>query len=78
MTKIYKTPEILTWVFFISEGVDDNADLMRVMNLCIFICGNDTLGVDEILISSAYLGCIHDIPPHLITREKIQEMIDFK
>lgn len=76
--KKLKTPEVLCWVFFVSQGVSDNTDLMRCHILCNEICfkGEDAT-VKEIKESSAYKCCICNIPKHLISDAKIQEMINF-
>ena len=74
-----KDPNILTWVFFGSQGITDNTDLMRCNILCMEICRQDkNATLKSIKDSSAYKGCIYDIPDKLITDEKIQEIIDWK
>ncbi len=74
-----KTPEILTWVFFASQGITDNTDLMRCHILAMEICrlGNDAT-IKKIKETSGYRSCICDIPDHLICDLRIQEMIDWK
>jgi len=74
-----KIPEILTWVFFGSQGITDNTDLMRCMILCQEICrfGNEAT-VEKIKNTTGYKSCIYNIPYNLISHCKIQEMIDFK
>lgn len=74
-----KTPEVLTWVFFGSQGITDNIDLMRAMILCQTICllgENATL--ESVKSSSAYAGAIYDLPNVLLSDEKIVEMINWK
>lgn len=76
--KNLKNPEVLCWVFFLSQGIQDNIDLMRCHVLCNEICSKGEFAtVKEIKESSAYKCCIYDIPNHLISDEKIQEMINF-
>jgi hypothetical protein len=73
-----KSPEILTWVFFGSQGVTDNTDLMRCMILTQEICRlGDNVSVEKIKNTSAYCSCLCNIPDHLISDIKLQEMIDF-
>jgi len=74
-----KSPEVLTWVFFGSQGIIDNTDLMRCLILCqnIIAQGNKAT-VESIKNTGAYVGCIYDIPNKLLTDEIIQKMIDFK
>lgn len=77
-----KTAEILTWVFFVSQGVTDNTDVVRAFNLCSEICircvDNKKPTLGEIKETSGYRGTLYDLPDKLITDEKIQEMIDWK
>ena len=69
---------ILTWVFFVSQGIADHTDLMRVSILCMeIIHQGDSATPESIMKSSAYLGCIHNIPATLLSEDQIQEMIDF-
>ena len=73
-----KTPEILTWVFFGSQGITDNIDLMRAMILCTEICRQGTnASVENIKESGSFKGAYYDLPKRLLTDEKIQEMIDW-
>jgi hypothetical protein len=73
-----KTPEILTWVFFGSEGITDSVDLMRAMILCCEICRQgDSATVETIKETSGFKGAYYDLPKRLLTDEKIQEMIEW-
>jgi len=77
--KNLKNPEVLCWVFFASQGISDNTDLIRCLILCSEICAKgDSVNLKNIKESSAYKCCLYDIPNHLISDSKIQEMIDFK
>ena len=73
-----KLPSILTWVFFGSEGITDNTDLMRCNMLCLCICTNDLPSVTEVLHSTGYKSCLYDIPDHMLTKEYISKIIDFR
>lgn len=74
-----KNAGILTWVFFGSQGIKDNTDLMRCMILCDVIClQGEKATIESIKQTGAYKGCLYDIPNYLITDEKIQEMINWK
>lgn len=79
--KKLKTYETLTWVFFMSQGVNDTTDLMRCQMLCMQLCelceSNNTVTVDMVKNTAGYKSCIHDIPDVLMNDVKIQEMIDF-
>ena len=70
--------EVLTWVFFGSHGVTDETDLIRANILCMVISGMDEPTVEKIKETSAYMSAQYDLPNHLLTDEKLQEMIDFK
>lgn len=73
-----KSVEVLLWVFFVSQGLKDDCDLMRAQLLLLEIERQGELAtVESIKKSSGYLSCIHDIPYSLIDDVKIQEMIDF-
>ena len=73
-----KTSEILTWVFFASQGISDSCDLMRCQMLCMQLCElGDKATVEMVKDTAGYKSCIYDIPDHLISDEKIQEMINF-
>ena len=73
-----KTPEILTWVFFGSQGITDNIDLMRAMILCTEIYRQGTnASVENIKETGSFIGDYYDLPKRLLTDEKIQEMIDW-
>lgn len=78
-SKNLKNPDVLTWVFFASQGITDNTDLMRCMLLCQDICRlDDKATVENIKDMTGYRSCLYDIPSDLISDEKIQEMITFK
>lgn len=73
-----KDGNVLTWVFFVSQGVTDNCDLMRAQMLCFQLCElGENATVDKVKQTAGYRSCLYDIPDHLISDEKIQEMIDF-
>ena len=73
-----KTPEILTWVFFGSQGITDNIDLMRAMILCTEICRQGAnASIENIKETGSYKGCYYNLPKRLLTDEKIQEMINW-
>jgi hypothetical protein len=76
-----KTPEILCWVFFRSQGVKDHVDLLRALILCEVIClqcEDSKPTIEAIKETGAFKGAIYDLPKNLLTDEKLQEMIDFK
>jgi hypothetical protein len=78
-SKAKKDYNVLTWVFFASQGVTDISDLMRVQMLCIHLCDlGEKATVEMVKNTSGYKSCIYDIPDRLLSDEKIQEMIDFK
>lgn len=69
----------LNWVFFASKGITDNSDLMRTSMLCMAVeTQGENATIESIKNSDGFKSCIHDIPDHLISDEKIQELIDFK
>lgn len=69
---------ILTFEFFRSQGITDDIDIMRCQTLCIQIKAFEELATVEMVKNSmVFKCCMYDIPAHLITDEKIQEMIDF-
>lgn len=73
-----KNSNTLTWVFFASQGITDNCDLMRAQMLCMQLCElGDNATVEMVKNTAGYKSCIYDIPDILICDEKIQEMIDF-
>lgn len=79
MTDNKKDAWTLTWVFFASHGIKDNADLIRCNILCMEICRQgESATVESIKETGAYKGCGNDIPDWLLTDEKIQEMINWK
>jgi len=69
---------ILLWVFFVSQGIQDQANLMRCQMLCMEIANMKDATVEKVKQTSGYKSCIYDIPDVLISDEKIQEMIDFE
>ena len=80
MTKIEinKDVSILTWVFFGSNGITDNVDLTRCNMLCMEIVNYPEKTIEEIKKTSGYLSCIHDIPSHLISDEKLLEIKNWR
>lgn len=72
-----KSPEVLTWVFFGSQGITDT-DLMRCMMLCQDICGLENPNVEKIKNMGGYLSCVHDIPHYLISDGNLQKIIDWE
>ena len=77
--KNLKSPEMLAWVFFGSQGVKDNTDLMRALILCQTIClQGEKATVKSVKETSAFVGAAYDLADDLLTDEKIQEMIDWK
>ena len=77
MGKPVKDYNVLTWVFFVSQGITDNTDLMRCQMLCIEVTKQGAT-VESVKNSIGYKSCIYDIPDRFLTDEKIQEMIDFE
>ena len=70
---------MLAWVFFGSQGVKDNTDLMRALILCQTIClQGEKATVKSVKETSAFVGAAYDLADDLLTDEKIQEMIDWK
>jgi hypothetical protein len=77
--KNLKTPEMLAWVFFGSQGVKDGADIMRSLILCQTIClQGEKATVKSVKETAAFVGAAYDIADSLLTDAKIQEMIDWK
>lgn len=77
MSNNLKDPNVLTWVFFVSNGITDKTDLMRCNMLCIQLCKLENPTVEDVKETAGYKSCLYDIPDFLISDEKIQEMIDF-
>jgi len=71
-------PEVLTWVFFGSQGITDNTDLMRCMILCQDICGLENPTVEKIKDMGGYRSCLYNIPDYLISDENLQKIIDWE
>ena len=47
--KNLKNPEVLCWVFFCSQGISDNTDLIRCHILCSEICAKgDSVNLEDI------------------------------
>lgn len=69
---------VLLWVFFVSQGIQDQADMMRCQMLCMEVANMKDATVEKVKQTSGYKSCIYDIPDVLISDEKIQEMIDFE
>lgn len=56
------TPEVLAWVFFVTEGVTDAIDLTRATNLCAEICRKGkNANVVSIKETAAFKGAWHDL-----------------
>lgn len=72
-----KDYNVINWVFFASQGITDNTDLMRTSMLCMDICEPGAT-VESVKNSTGYRSCLYDIPDRFLTDEKIQEMIDWE
>lgn len=72
-----KDYNVLTWVFFASQGITDNINLMRCQMLCLAVCTPGAT-LESVKDSTGYRSCLYDIPDRFLTDEKIQEMIDWE
>lgn len=68
---------VILWVFFASQGITDNSDLMRCEMLSLAVCTPGAT-IASVKDSTGYRSCLYDIPNRFLTDEKIQEMIDWK
>jgi hypothetical protein len=76
LEKKVKDYNVLTWVFFASQGIVDNVNLMRCQLLCMEVI-KDGANLESVKESTGYKSCIYDIPDHLISDQKIIEMLNF-
>ena len=72
-----KDVNILTWVFFASQGITDNCDLMRAQ-MYIIECRKDGATVQSVKESTGYKSCLYDLHDSFLTDEYIQKIIDFE
>ena len=72
-----KDHNILLWVFFVSQGLTDNTDLIRASMFCIECC-KEGATVESVKQSSGYKSCLCDLPDSMLTDEKISEMINWE
>lgn len=63
-------------MFFASQGISDNSDLMRCQLLCLEAI-KDGMTLELLKDSTGYRSCLYDIPDHLLTDEKLTEMLTF-
>ena len=70
-------PTVLVWVFFASQGVTDNIDLMRAGIFTNDLRRIENATLEMIKNTSSYASAKYDLPAHLMTDEKVIEMYEF-